>query len=86
MKENVAVGRLIPAGTGFTQNKLNKLAEEEDKISSVHYLQFNLDEKTITDFLDDNIAVALTINYNEYQYSEILTKTMRSSLIEDLNL
>ena len=60
--------------------------EEEDKISSVHYLQFNLDEKTITDFLDDNIAVALTINYNEYQYSEILTKTMRSSLIEDLNL
>ena len=26
------MGRLIPAGTGFTQNKLNKLAEEEDKI------------------------------------------------------
>ena len=32
LKENVIVGRLIPAGTGFTQNKLNKLAEEEDKI------------------------------------------------------
>jgi len=32
LKENVIVGRLIPAGTGFTQNKLNKLAQEQDKI------------------------------------------------------
>ena len=60
--------------------------EETDKISSVHYLQFDLDEKNITDFLNDGIAVAITIDYNDYQYSEILTKTMRSSLIEDLTL
>ena len=60
--------------------------EEEDKISSVHYLQFDLDEKTMTDFLDDGIAVAITIDYNDYQYSEILSKTMRSSLIEDLTI
>ena len=58
--------------------------EEEDKISSVHYLQFDLDEKTMTDFLDDGIAVAITIDYNDYKYSEILSKTMRSSLIGDL--
>jgi len=32
LKENVIVGRLIPAGTGFTKNKLNKLAAEQDKI------------------------------------------------------
>ena len=32
LKENVIVGRLIPAGTGFTKNKLNKLAKEQDKI------------------------------------------------------
>ena len=32
LKENVIVGRLIPAGTGFTKNKLNKLAQEQDKI------------------------------------------------------
>ncbi|MAV56658.1 MAG: DNA-directed RNA polymerase subunit beta' [Candidatus Pelagibacter sp.] len=32
LKENVIVGRLIPAGTGFTKNKFNKLAEEQDKI------------------------------------------------------
>ena len=60
--------------------------EEEDKISSVHYLQFDLDEKPMTDFLDDGIAVAITIDYNDYQYSEILSKTMRSSLIEDLTI
>ena len=58
--------------------------EEEDIISSVHYLQFDLDEKTMTDFLDDGIAVAITIDYNDYKYSEILSKTMRSSLIGDL--
>ena len=60
--------------------------EETGKISSVHYLQFDLDEKNITDFLNDGIAVAITIDYNDYQCSEILTKTMRSSLIEDLTL
>ena len=60
--------------------------EEAGKISSVHYLQFDLDEKNITDFLNDGIAVAITIDYNDYQYSKILTKTMRSSLIKDLTL
>jgi len=60
--------------------------EETGKISSVHYLQFDLDEKNITDFLNDGIAVAITIDYNDYQYSKILTKTMRSSLIKDLTL
>ena len=60
--------------------------EEADKISSVHYLQFDIDEKPMTDFLDDGIAVAITIDYNDYQYSEILSKTMRSSLNEDLTL
>ena len=32
LKENVIVGRLIPAGTGFTKNKLNQVAKEQDKI------------------------------------------------------
>jgi hypothetical protein len=66
--------------------RFEKGREEAGKISSVHYLQFDLDEKTMTDFLDDDIAIALTIDYNDYQYSEILSKTMRSSLNEDLTL
>jgi hypothetical protein len=40
----------------------------------------------MTDFLDDGFSVAITIDYNDYQYSEILSKTLRSSLIEDLTL
>ena len=31
LKENVIVGRLIPAGTGSVMNKLRKLAFENDK-------------------------------------------------------
>ena len=30
LKENVIVGRLVPAGTGFLKNKWNKLAGEAD--------------------------------------------------------
>ena len=30
MKENVIVGRLIPAGTGATKLRWNKVAEERD--------------------------------------------------------
>ena len=40
----------------------------------------------MTDFMVNGIAVALTIDYNDYQYSKILSKTMRSSLIEDLTI
>ena len=32
LKENVIVGRLIPAGTGLTKNILDNQAKEEDKI------------------------------------------------------
>ena len=32
LKENVIVGRLIPAGTGLTKNILDNKAKEEDKM------------------------------------------------------
>ena len=32
LKENVIVGRLIPAGTGLTKNILDRQAKEEDKL------------------------------------------------------
>jgi DNA-directed RNA polymerase subunit beta' len=31
LKENVIVGRLVPAGTGKVKNKWNHLAKEKDK-------------------------------------------------------
>ena len=30
LKENVIVGRLVPAGTGYAKNRLNDLANEKD--------------------------------------------------------
>ena len=30
LKENVIVGRLVPAGTGYSKNRLNDLASEKD--------------------------------------------------------
>ena len=32
LKENVIVGRLVPAGTGFIKNKWNNIATENDNI------------------------------------------------------
>ena len=32
LKENVIVGRLIPAGTGYTKNKWQQLAKERDSL------------------------------------------------------
>ena len=32
LKENVIVGRLIPAGTGFSKNILDNEAREQDKV------------------------------------------------------
>ena len=34
LKENVIVGRLIPAGTGSTKNKWQKVAKDRDAILS----------------------------------------------------
>ena len=42
LKENVIVGRLIPAGTGLTKNILDKQAKEEDKIRIAELKNKNL--------------------------------------------
>ena len=34
LKENVIVGRLIPAGTGYTKIKWQKFADERDSVQS----------------------------------------------------
>jgi len=31
LKENVIVGRLVPAGTGYAKNRLNEIANQKDK-------------------------------------------------------
>ena len=58
--------------------------EEEDKISSVHYIQFHFDEDQKNKLADLSINLNIGINYNNYVYSVPIHDQMRSSLHEDL--
>ncbi len=46
LKENVIVGRLIPAGTGFTKNILDNQAKEQDKVRLAELQKQELENKT----------------------------------------
>ncbi len=58
--------------------------EEEDKISSVHYIRFLFsdDDKKL---FHQNGKIKLGINYKDYNYAELLSDKMLTSLIEDIN-
>ena len=57
--------------------------EEEDKISSVHYIQFHLNDDQLNKLIDpDNIA-EIGIDYNEYSHKSILTSSTKKSLYLD---
>ena len=58
--------------------------EEEDKISSVHYIRFLFsdDDKKL---FHQNGKIKLGINYKDYNYAELLSDEMLTSLIEDIN-
>jgi DNA-directed RNA polymerase subunit beta' len=47
LKENVIVGRLIPAGTGYTKLKWQKLADERDKALSLNEEKKKIEEKQL---------------------------------------
>ena len=58
--------------------------EEEDKISSVHYIRFLFsdDDKKL---FHQKGKIKLGINYKDYNYAELLSDEMLTSLIEDIN-
>ncbi len=64
--------------------KFEQGREEEDKISSVHYVQFFFDKDQKTKFIDSSKKVSIVIDYKNYIYSEIVKDRMRSSLYKDL--
>ena len=64
--------------------KFEQGREEEDKISSVHYVQFFFDKNQKTKFIDSSKKVSIVIDYKNYIYSEIVKDRMRSSLYKDL--
>ena len=58
--------------------------EESNKISSVHYIQFNFNATAKAAFLDNPQSVKLIINYKNYTYSETINEEMHKSWSEDL--
>ena len=58
--------------------------EEPNKISSVHYIQFNFDANTKAAFLENPESVKLIINYKNYNFSEMVNEEMHKSWSEDL--
>ncbi len=58
--------------------------EEEDRISSVHYIQFPFDTDSMEYFLRSGDSISLGINYNEYNYQKTLPPAMVKSLQDDL--
>jgi hypothetical protein len=58
--------------------------EESNKISSVHYIQFNFNATAKAIFLENPESVKLIINYKNYNYSETINEGMLKSWSEDL--
>jgi hypothetical protein len=58
--------------------------EQSNKISSVHYIQFNFNATAKAAFFDNPESVKLIINYKNYNYTQIINEKMYKSWSEDL--
>lgn len=58
--------------------------EESDKISSVHYVKFHFSDEQKEMFLTSGEQIELAISYKKYQFSNVLTEGMITSLRSDL--
>ncbi len=58
---------------------------EEDKISSVHYIRFSFSPRQIALFLDESIAVNMSIYRSDYHHTIPLSPESRSSLSLDFD-
>ena len=64
--------------------KFEEGREEEDKISSVHYVQFHFSEDQKNQLADLSQNANIVINYNKYIHSVSVKDEMRQSLVNDL--
>ena len=64
--------------------KFEEGREEEDKISSVHYLQFHFSEDQKNQLADLTKNVNIVIDYKNYVHSVSVKDEMRQSLVNDL--
>ena len=59
--------------------------EEENKISSVHYVQFQFSSEQKNNFTDSESKIKLGIDYKDYKYTETVPEGIQRSLCEDLS-
>ena len=59
--------------------------EEENKISSVHYIQFLFSNEQKNNFTDSESETKLGIDYKDYKYTETVPEGLQRSLCEDLS-
>ena len=59
--------------------------EEENKISSVHYVQFLFSNEQKNNFTDSESETMLGIDYKDYKYTETVPEGLQRSLCEDLS-
>tara|TARA_B100000470_G_scaffold207087_1_gene182893 strand:- start:51 stop:632 length:582 start_codon:yes stop_codon:yes gene_type:complete len=59
--------------------------EEENKISSVHYIQFLFSNEQKNNFTDSESETMLGIDYKDYKYTETVPEGLQRSLCEDLS-
>ena len=60
--------------------------EEEDRISSVHYIHFSFDENLLKDFLKTDQYVIMGVDYNDYNYKLELPNQVLQSLRSDFDM
>jgi len=59
--------------------------EEENKISSVHYVQFLFSNEQKNNFTDSESETKLGIDYKDYKYTKTVHDGLQRSLCEDLS-
>ena len=59
--------------------------EEENKISSVHYVQFQFSSEQKNNFTDSESKIKLGIDYKDYKYTETVPEGLQRALCEDLS-
>ena len=65
--------------------KFEQGREEENKISSVHYIQFLFSNEQKNNFTDSESETMLGIDYKDYKYTETVPEGLQRSLCEDLS-
>ena len=62
---------------------LKKVGKKKIKISSVHYIQFHLNDDQLKKLIDPENIAEIGIDYNDYSHKSILSSSTKKSLYLD---